>query len=112
MPGQPSPAHVEMYWPGDMVTLRATFCGTDLVTPADPSVVYFEVKDPWGGLASFTYGAAAASVIRSGVGAYQHDYQIPRVASAAGLWPYAGVGTGLVQAAIEWSFQVASSGIL
>ncbi len=110
--GQPSPAHVDLYQPGDMVTLRATFVSTDLVTPADPSHVYFELRDPWGALASFPYGVAAASVVRVGVGAYVHDHQTPRAASAAGDWFYAGVGTGLLQAAEEWTFRVASSGIL
>jgi hypothetical protein len=110
MPGQPSPAYVEIYWPGQMITMRATFCGTDLVTPADPSLAYFEIRDPWGAVSSYPYGTG--SVVRSGVGAYFHDHQIPRVASAAGDWTYAGVATGLVEAAVEWSFRVASSGIL
>lgn len=113
--GQPSPAHVSIYDPGDMARLVATFVSTDLITPADPSSITFYISDPWtdpGSPSVPTYTFAAGSVIRVGVGAYAVDFQIPFVASAAGVWDYLARASGGVQTAQPWAFKVATSQVI
>src|SRR5438876_1179643 len=44
--GQPSPPIVSAYDLYDLVQSRATFVGTDGITPADPSTVLFFTKSP------------------------------------------------------------------
>lgn len=106
--GQPSPAEVERYDLFDSFRQTATFVSTDLVTPADPSTVLFLVKNPLGTVSTYSYGAAGASIVRDGVGAYRRDQTLDVV----GSWFYRSQGTGGVQAADEWSLLVDASFVL
>ena len=108
--GQPSPAQVAVYDLHDLIQLRATFLGTDGVTPADPSTVTFIIKDASGVVASYVYtgGAGGGSITRTGVGGYFKDI----AALAVGSYFYRYEGTGGVIVADEWSFEVAASFIL
>lgn len=107
--GHPSPPLIAVYDPGDMVTLTATVLGTDGVTPISPSYFAFLVQNAAGGFATYIFGAAAASVLNPGAGAYSKDVSIDRVASSVGSWFYTSIATGKVQTVDEWSFLVAPS---
>ncbi len=93
------PADVTKYDLHDLVTLRATYVSTDLVTTADPSYVICYVKNPSAVVASYPYGVAGASVTRQATGAYFKDITLDVV----GKWYYRWEGTGLLQAAEEWT---------
>lgn len=100
-----TPNGVSRYKPGALVELTATILGTDGVTPAQPSWFAFLVKTPDGSVATFVFGAAGASVISPGAGAFFKTV----TASAVGSWFYRAEATGLVQDAQEWSFIVDDS---
>lgn len=108
--GQPNPAVIAVYDLHDLVQLRATFLGTDGLTPADPSTVTFLVRDASGAVSSYQYvgGAGGGSIARAGVGAYFRDV----AALTVGSYYYRYEGTGGVIAADEWGFLVAASFIL
>lgn len=106
--GQPSPAAVDRYDLYDMFRQTATFVSTDLTTAADPSTILFLVKNPLGTVSTYSYGAAGASIVRTGVGAYLRDQTL----DVAGSWFYRAQGTGGVQAADEWSLLVDQSWVL
>lgn len=103
-----TPETVSRYDIGDLVQLRATFLGTDGVTPADPSTMVFSTINPFGTIASYSFGAAGASVIRTGAGAYFKEVTV----DVPGQWYYRAQGTGGAQAAEEWPFIVNESFIL
>jgi hypothetical protein len=107
--GHPSPAQIAVYDAGDMVTLTATILGTDGVTPVQPSYFAFLVRNPAGSAATYVFGAAGASVISPGNGAFSKDVTVDFATWAVGSWWYRAVATGKVQAADEWSFLVAAS---
>jgi hypothetical protein len=106
------PDSVSRYDPGDLIRMVATFVSTDNVTPADPSTIFLFVKDASGIVGTYQYGAAGASIIRVGVGAYARDHSIPFSNAAAGSWHYTYLGTGGVQAVSAWSFLVNRSFVL
>jgi hypothetical protein len=94
------PATYSAYTLGQLVRCQATFVSTDGVTPADPSTVMLFVRNGLGSVASYLYGAAGASIIRNGAGAYVRDVTV----DTDGEWAYHFRGTGGVQAAEEWGF--------
>lgn len=110
--GHPSPALIAVYDVGDMVTLTATVLGTDGVTPVTPSYFAFLVKNPAGSVATYVFGAAAASVLNPGAGAFSKDVSVDAATWAVGSWFYRSVATGKVQAADDWSFLVAPNQFL
>jgi hypothetical protein len=91
---------------GDLIRLRATYVSTDLVTPADPSVITFLVRSA-GSVGTYQYvgGAGGGSITRVPTGAYYKDITV----DVYGDWTYRSVGTGGVQAAEEWQFTVDQS---
>lgn len=97
-----TPNGVSRYKPGALVELTATIIGTDGLTPVTPSWFAFLVKTPDGSVATFAMGAAGASVINTGAGAFFKTI----TASAVGSWFYRAEATGLVQDAQEWAFLV------
>ena len=104
-----APGAVSRYDLNDLTRLVATFCSTDGITTADPSTITLYVKDPAGSVASYVYGAAGASVVKVGVGAYARDLSL---GSWVGSWFYRWEGTGGVQAAEEHLLLVAPTFIL
>lgn len=106
------PQAVSRYDAGDLMTMVATFVSTDGVTPADPSSILLFVKNSQGSIATYQYGAAGASIVRAGVGAYKRDHSIPYSADSYGSWHYIYLGTGGVQAVEGWSFLVERNFIL
>lgn len=62
------------YQQGNPVSLVATFLSGS--TPVDPTTVVFEIRDPGGELASYTY-AIDANVTRLSTGIYQCDLGVP-----------------------------------
>lgn len=107
--GHPSPAQIADYDLGDMVTLTATVLGTDGVTPVQPSYFAFLVENPQGSVATYVFGAAGASILNPGNGAFSKDISIDPTVGYVGSWFYRSVATGRVQAADEWSFLVQAS---
>jgi hypothetical protein len=103
--GQPSPAQIEQYDIGDFVHTVASFVGTDGVTPATPSTVMFLLMNPSGIVATYQFGVAGASILQVGSAAYARDFTLTQ----AGSWFYRWEGTGMVQAADEWSVIAARS---
>ena len=103
-----TPQSVTRYDLLDLAQLRATFLSTDALTPADPSTMMFLVKNPNGSVATYAFGAAGASVVRTATGAYFKDLTVDVV----GSWFYRSYGTGGVQASEEWSFLCAPSFVL
>lgn len=110
--GHPSPPLVSVYDAGDMVTLTATVLGTDGVTPITPSYFAFLVGNPQGSVATYVFGAAAASILNPGAGAFSKDVSVDFATWAIGSWFYRSIATGKVQAADEWSFLVGPSRFL
>jgi hypothetical protein len=97
------PATVGPYDFGDLAQLIATYTSTDLVTPADPSSVYYFVKSPASSLATYLFTAGAGgSITRVATGIYRKDV----TTDVYGIWEYASLGTGGVQAAEKWHFIV------
>lgn len=107
--GHPNPAQIAVYDLGDMVTLTATVVGTDGVTPVSPSYFELWVRNPAGSISSYIFGAAGASVLNPGAGAFSKDVSVDRATWAVGSWFYGMVATGKVQAADEWAFLVTPS---
>lgn len=110
--GHPSPAVIDSYDAGDMVTLTATVVGTDGITPITPSYFAFVVQNAAGAFATYVSGVAGASVLNPGQGAFSKDISIDRAASAVGSWFYTSLATGKVQAVGEWAFLVHPSRFL
>lgn len=98
-----TPNSVSRYDIGDLIVLPATFVGTDGVTPADPSTIDFLVKNAAGSVATYRFGAAGASIVRTGVGAYFKEI-IVEPSGLTGSWAYRAMGTGGIIAAEEWLF--------
>lgn len=107
--GHPSPAQIDSYELGAMVTLTATVLGTDGLTPVSPSYFAFLVLNPAGVYATYVFGAAGASVLNPGTGAFSKDVSVDRSPSAVGSWFYTSIATGKVQAVEEWGFLVEPS---
>lgn len=103
-----TPNGVSRYKPGALVELTATIIGTDGITPAQPSWFAFLVKTPNGSVATFAFGAAGASVVSPGAGAFFKTITADQV----GSWLYRAEATGLVQDAQEWAFLVDASFVL
>ena len=103
-----TPRAVTPYDLYDLAYLPATFTSTDGITVADPSTILCFTKNPLGTVATYQYGAAAASIVRLGVGAYFKEFTVDVV----GSWFYRWHGTGGVQDADEWCFVVAPTFIL
>jgi len=97
---------VARYYVGQLIRMRATYVSSDMVTPADPSSIYFRLIYPTGSVATYQFGTA--SVTRAGVGAYYADV----TATVYGAHTYEGLGTGGVQAVNEWHFEVIHSPFL
>lgn len=93
---------------GDLVRLIATYVSTDLVTPADPSTIIFLVKSPATTVACYAFGVGGASITRVPTGAYYKDITVDNY----GRWYYRSIGTGGIQAAEEWYFDVDQSFVL
>jgi hypothetical protein len=91
---------------GDLVRLRATFLGTDLVTVADPSTILFRILAPGTTVACYSFGTG--SIARSGVGAYYKEISL----DLYGDWTYNVTATGGVQTAAEWDFTVRHSKLI
>lgn len=88
---------------GDLVRMRATFVSTDLLTPADPSTIFLRLLLPDNTVACWAF--SGGSVARAGVGAYFLDY----TPTVYGDHYFNFTGTGGVQAADEWHFEVRHS---
>ncbi len=97
-----TPNRVRRYDLGDLVTLTATIIGTDGITPVTPSWFAFLVRDASGNISTYQMGAAGASVVNPGAGAFLKTITV----NIAGSWFYRSVATGLAQSAEEWSFLV------
>jgi len=97
--GHPSPPQMSVYDIGDLARGVASFVGTDGVTPGIPSMVSFLLKNPLGSVSTYVLGQAGASILQVGSAAYARDFTI----TMAGSWFYRWEGTGMVQAADEWS---------
>lgn len=102
------PSGVNRHDIGDLVTLRATVVGTDLITPVQPSYFAFTWRNSGGSVATYVFGAAAASVINPTAGCFYRDITV----DVDGPWYYRSVATGMVQAAEEWSFLVDPSRVI
>lgn len=102
------PSSVNRHDIGDLITLRATVVGTDLVTPVQPSWFAFLTKDGNGSVATYVFGQAGASVANPTAGCFSRDI----TADGAGVWWYRAVATGLAQAAEEWTFVVDPSRVV
>ena len=106
-----TPNFIGKYDLGDTVQLRATVLGTDLA-PAQPSAFLFLLKSPNGSVASATFGAAGASIVNPGAGAFFKDVTVAPDPANAGTWFYMALATGMISSAEEWSFLVGRSHIL
>jgi hypothetical protein len=82
------------YYPGDAVTLQATFTNLSGVN-ADPTTVAINVEDPGGTVTTFTW--ADLDITRPAAGVFQ--YVLPF--TLAGRYWYQWTGTGSVQAVGE-----------
>ena len=87
------------YSQGDLVRVSATFKVG--VTPTDPTLTTFKLKEPGGKITTYVYGVDAG-LVRDGAG-YFHVDVIP---SAAGEHFYYFAGSGDCQAVEESSFFV------
>jgi hypothetical protein len=85
---------------GDLVRVQATFLGSGGL--ADPSQVWFLIRDGAGNNATHRYGLTPSAIFRATVGGYYIDVD---VASSVGDWRYRWEGTGNnVQVAEESTF--------
>jgi hypothetical protein len=109
--GQPSPLVVETHDLGDYVQFRATFTGTDLVTPQDPSSICFLLKDALGNTGTYFFGSANASIVRSGTGLYFTE-RVVYPSGGSGEWRFGWMATGGVIAYKEHRFVAERSFIL
>jgi hypothetical protein len=79
------------YYPGDAVTLQATF--TSIAgTNADPTTVALKVEDPGGTITTYTY--ADLDITKTAAGVFQYVLSL----TLAGRYWYRWAGTGSVQA--------------
>ena len=106
-----SPVTVDAYDYGDLPQFQATFVGTDGITPRDPSTIDFLLANAVGSVATYRFGEAGASIVRSGTGAYFTDRTISG-SGGYGHWYYRWIATGGVQAAHEHQLLVRRSFIL
>jgi hypothetical protein len=103
------PSRVEHADVLDLIRFSASFVGTDLVTPANPSAVYLLIRDPRSQqVASYRFGASGASIMNPAVGAFYKE----QVASYSGKWTFAWIGEGVVQVMEEFHILVDASEIL
>ena len=86
-----------LYDPGQKIRLSVRFKLAGAL--ADPSTVVLKVKDPTGGVATYTY---PASVSRDDTGRFHADL----VPTISGRWIYKFIGSGSVEATTEETFRV------
>jgi uncharacterized protein YfaS (alpha-2-macroglobulin family) len=94
---------INEYALGTNVTVSAIF-KTALGVAADPTAVFFSVKDPEGTQSDLTYGDDV-EVVKDSTGHYHVDVD----ANIAGTWLYRFFSTGTGKAAAEGSFTVSPS---
>jgi hypothetical protein len=82
------------YYPGDAITLQATFTNLSGVN-ADPTTVALKVEDPGGVVTTYTY--ADLDIAKAATGVFQYVLSV----TLEGRYWYRWVGTGSVQAASE-----------
>ncbi len=91
------------YVKGTDVTVSAVFKNAAGVA-ADPTAVFFSVKDPEGTETDYTYGVGIA-IVKDSTG----NYHINVDANMPGTWHYRFYSTGTVKAADEGAFTVSPS---
>lgn len=93
------------YQPGTSIVLTADFTvGGD--TPADPTTVTFNVRQPDDSLLTYVYGEDD-NVIRTAVGVYKCSL----IPAMSGEFRYNAVGTGAVPISLPGTFTVAQSNV-
>ena len=85
--------------------LTASFT-SDGTTPADPTAVYFELREPDGVVTSYEYGVDA-ELVRDAVGEYHVTWTFAKPGRHAVFWR----GTGTAAAAMQEEYWVRWSGV-
>jgi hypothetical protein len=80
------------YYPGDAITLQATFTNLSGVN-ADPTTVALKVEDPGGVVTTYTY--ADLDITKAATGVFQYVLSV----TLEGRYWYQWTGTGTVQVA-------------
>jgi len=99
------------YLVGNAVTLFEQFYDED-GAPADPTGIFFYVRDPAGDVTVYEYlvDAEVVRLTNPTTGATEGYYECRLGAPAmAGVWPWRVVGTGNVEAANEYEFTILAS---
>lgn len=99
------------YLVGNAVTLFEQFYDED-GQPADPTSIFFYVRDPAGDVTTYEFGvdAEVVHINNPETGATEGYYECRLGAPAmSGLWPWRVVGEGNVEAANEYEFTILAS---
>lgn len=91
---------------GDAVRFSATFANSG-GTAADPSNVFFKIKDPTGTIGTYTMSGTGTNtdLVKDSVGNYHIDVTLDE----SGIWHYRWQGTGTLDAAEEDQLKVVDS---